>query len=76
MKFLLGVLHGKWLLRISWVTECLKTKRPADEELHEVTMDTGGRSSGPILGRMHSGLKLLRGWEVSSTSKKFCTMPS
>ena len=65
MKFLLGVLHGKWILRISWVAECLKTGCIADEEQHEVTMDSGGRSSGPILGRMHAGLKLLKGWEVN-----------
>ena len=65
MKLLLGVLHGKWILHISWVAECLKTMCPADEEEHELTADTGGRSSGPILGRMHAGLKLLKGWEVS-----------
>lgn len=65
MKFLLGVLHGKWLVRISWVAECLEKMCPANEEWHEVAMDSGGRSSGPILGRMHAGLKLLKGWEVS-----------
>ena len=65
MKFLLGVLHGKWLVRISWVAECLEKMCPANEERHEVAMDSGGRSSGPILGRMHAGLKLLKGWEVS-----------
>lgn len=64
MKFMLGVLHGKWIVRTSWVSDCLRAQSPASEKSHEVVSDTRGKSSGPILGRMHAGLKLLRNWEV------------
>ena len=66
MKYLLGVLHGKWIVRTSWVAECLQSQQFASEEPHEVVTDTGGRDSGPILGRLHAGLKLLKNWEVAA----------
>ena len=67
LKLILGVLHGKWLLHTSWAEACLAAGGPVAEESHEVTSDTAGKDSGPILGRMNAGLKLLRGWEVGAS---------
>lgn len=68
MKYLLGVLHGKWIVCPSWVHECIEKLRPVSEEAHEVASDTAGKESGPILGRMYAGLKLLQKWEVKKPS--------
>lgn len=65
LKFLLGVLNGKWMLHTSWVAACLKHGAPVEEEAHEVQMDSAGQQGGPVLGRLQAGLKPLKGWEVS-----------
>lgn len=66
LKFILGVLTGKWEVHMSWVTACLKARRPVSEEDHEVTEDSAGGRGGPILGRLQAGsVQLLKGWEVS-----------
>lgn len=64
LKYLLGVLHGKWILQTSWLKAWLQGSGPVDEETHEVTADSAGQGCGPILGRMHAELKLLQNWEV------------
>ena len=64
MKFILGVLNGRWVVHTSWVEACLAAGRPVPEAEHEVAGDSTGKLGGPLLGRLQAGLKLLLGWEV------------
>ena len=64
MKFILGVLNGRWVVHTSWVEACLAAGRPVSEAEHEVAGDSTGKLGGPLLGRLQAGLKLLLGWEV------------
>ena len=61
---MMGILHGKWILHISWIRETLESSTYVDELAHEVVVDSSGQMSGPILGRVNKGHKLLQGWEV------------
>lgn len=62
---MLGVLGGKWVVQSSWLEACLQKETIVEEEAHESSAGSVGEQSGPILGRMSQGLKLLKHWEVS-----------
>ncbi|KAI3958758.1 hypothetical protein MKX01_023434 [Papaver californicum] len=52
LKFLLGILEGKWILKIDWIEACLKAMEPVAEEQYEVKVDIHGIKDGPRLGRL------------------------
>ncbi|OVA13240.1 BRCT domain [Macleaya cordata] len=52
MKFLMGILEGKWILNIDWIKACLKAMEPVSEEQYEVKVDIHGIKDGPRLGRL------------------------
>ncbi|KAI3903583.1 hypothetical protein MKW98_032237 [Papaver atlanticum] len=52
LKFLLGILDGKWILNIDWVKACLQAMEPVAEEQYEVKVDIHGIEDGPRLGRL------------------------
>ncbi|MCL7051643.1 hypothetical protein MKW94_025247 [Papaver nudicaule] len=52
LKFLMGILEGKWILNIDWIKACLKAMEPVSEEQYEVKVDIHGIKDGPLLGRL------------------------
>ncbi|KAJ6840182.1 protein BREAST CANCER SUSCEPTIBILITY 1-like protein [Iris pallida] len=54
LKFLMGILDGKWILSIEWVKACMKAMGPIGEEKFEITVDVHGISGGPRSGRMRA----------------------
>lgn len=52
LKFLMGILEGKWILSIEWIKACMELMKPVDEEKYEISVDVHGIHSGPRLGRM------------------------
>ncbi|XP_020575117.1 protein BREAST CANCER SUSCEPTIBILITY 1 homolog isoform X2 [Phalaenopsis equestris] len=52
LKFLMGILCGKWILSIKWIKACMKFMKPVDEEKYEITVDVHGIHNGPRNGRM------------------------
>ncbi|KAF8408807.1 hypothetical protein HHK36_004876 [Tetracentron sinense] len=53
-KFLIGILEGKWILKIDWITACMKAMEPVNEEQYEISVDTHGIRDGPRLGRLRT----------------------
>nr|GEY36211.1 protein breast cancer susceptibility 1 homolog [Tanacetum cinerariifolium] len=51
LKYLMGVIEGKWILNIEWIKACLEVKKPVDEQLYEINLDIHGFKGGPKLGR-------------------------
>ena len=73
LKYLMGVLGGKWMVGASWPAACLEAGVPVPEEPHEITGDASGGQSGAILGRLAhaSGAPpLLQGHEVNVAPSK------
>ncbi|ONK65178.1 uncharacterized protein A4U43_C07F34490 [Asparagus officinalis] len=52
LKFLMGILEGKWILGIEWIKACLKAMKPVEEEKYEIAVDVHGIRGGPRLGRL------------------------
>ncbi|CAK9187563.1 unnamed protein product [Ilex paraguariensis] len=52
LKFLMGVLEGKWILSIDWVKSCIKAEELVDEQHFEIDIDVHGIRGGPQLGRL------------------------
>ncbi|KAL8103364.1 hypothetical protein AgCh_027796 [Apium graveolens] len=52
LKFLMGILEGKWILSIEWVKACLKAKENVDEQQYEIDVDIHGVRGGPRQGRL------------------------
>ncbi|KAK1420350.1 hypothetical protein QVD17_21876 [Tagetes erecta] len=51
LKYLMGIIEGKWILNIEWIKACLEVKKPVDEQLYEINIDIHGFKGGPKLGR-------------------------
>ncbi|KAL0398289.1 UNVERIFIED_CONTAM: protein BREAST CANCER SUSCEPTIBILITY 1 [Sesamum radiatum] len=52
LKFLMGVLQGKWILSVHWIKACLKAGELVDEQHYEISIDIHGIRDGPRLGRL------------------------
>ncbi|GMI70669.1 hypothetical protein HRI_000736200 [Hibiscus trionum] len=52
LKYLIGILEGKWILNINWVKACIKAMRHVDELPYEINIDVHGMRDGPRLGRL------------------------
>ncbi|XP_057763935.1 protein BREAST CANCER SUSCEPTIBILITY 1 homolog [Salvia miltiorrhiza] len=52
LKFLMGVLEGKWILSVKWIKACIEAGEIVDEEQFEISVDIHGISDGPKLGRL------------------------
>ncbi|KAG6404988.1 hypothetical protein SASPL_132567 [Salvia splendens] len=52
LKFLMGVLEGKWILSVQWIRACIEAGEIADEEQFEISVDIHGIRNGPKLGRL------------------------
>ncbi|KAE8663547.1 Protein BREAST CANCER SUSCEPTIBILITY 1-like protein [Hibiscus syriacus] len=52
LKFLMGILEGKWILNINWDKACIKTMKPVDELPYEISIDVHEIRDGPRLGRL------------------------
>ncbi|CAN4076208.1 unnamed protein product [Withania somnifera] len=52
LKYLMGVLTGKWILSIGWIIACLEAREFIDEQQYEIRIDTHGIVDGPKLGRL------------------------
>ncbi|KAJ4980719.1 hypothetical protein NE237_031556 [Protea cynaroides] len=52
LKFLMGVLEGKWILKIDWIKACMEALRPVNEVQYEISVDIHGIRDGPHLGRL------------------------
>ncbi|XP_068657389.1 protein BREAST CANCER SUSCEPTIBILITY 1 homolog [Aristolochia californica] len=51
LKFLMGILDGKWVLKTDWVKACLTALQPVNEEKYEIEVDIHGVKGGPREGR-------------------------
>ncbi|KAL4563544.1 hypothetical protein LXL04_027587 [Taraxacum kok-saghyz] len=51
LKYLMGIIEGKWILTFEWIKACLEVKKPVDEQLYEINTDVYGFTGGPKLGR-------------------------
>ncbi|KAL8236024.1 hypothetical protein R6Q59_017105 [Mikania micrantha] len=51
LKYLMGIIEGKWILNIEWIKACLEVKKPVDEQHYEINLDIHGFKGGPKLGR-------------------------
>uniref|UniRef100_A0A7N0T7R9 Uncharacterized protein n=1 Tax=Kalanchoe fedtschenkoi TaxID=63787 RepID=A0A7N0T7R9_KALFE len=64
LKFLMGISHGVWILKINWIKACLEAQRPVAEEPYEVSIDNHGCVDGPKTGRLRAlsnGAKVFTG---------------
>ncbi|KAJ8538456.1 hypothetical protein K7X08_027677 [Anisodus acutangulus] len=52
LKYLMGVLAGKWILSIDWIIASLEATEFVDEQQYEIKIDTHGIVDGPKLGRL------------------------
>ncbi|KAK8625447.1 hypothetical protein V6N13_090319 [Hibiscus sabdariffa] len=52
LKYLIGILEGKWILNINWVKACIKAMKHVDELPYEISIDVHGIRDGPRLGRL------------------------
>ncbi|CAK9140262.1 unnamed protein product [Ilex paraguariensis] len=63
LKFLMGVLEGKWILSIDCqyigVKSCIKAEELVDEQHFEIDIDVHGIRGGPQLGRLRLSNQLL-----------------
>ncbi|XP_058098715.1 protein BREAST CANCER SUSCEPTIBILITY 1 homolog [Magnolia sinica] len=51
IKFFMGILEGKWILRIDWIKACMMAMEPVPEEQYEIHVDVHGVQDGPKRGR-------------------------
>ncbi|KAG5414554.1 hypothetical protein IGI04_002121 [Brassica rapa subsp. trilocularis] len=51
LKFMMGILEGKWILSIDWIKACMKDREYVSEELYEISIDVHGTRQGPFTGR-------------------------
>ncbi|KAL1205349.1 BREAST CANCER SUSCEPTIBILITY 1-like protein [Cardamine amara subsp. amara] len=54
LKFMMGILEGKWILSIDWIKACMKYTKYVSKEPFEITMDVHGIREGPYLGRQRA----------------------
>lgn len=52
LKYLMGVLAGKWIMSINWIIASLEATEYVDEQQYEIKIDTHGIVDGPKLGRL------------------------
>ncbi|KAI3455958.1 hypothetical protein Pfo_012621 [Paulownia fortunei] len=52
LKFLTGVLEGKWILSVQWIKACIGAGELVDEQHYEISIDIHGIRDGPRLGRL------------------------
>ncbi|KOM53557.1 hypothetical protein LR48_Vigan09g221600 [Vigna angularis] len=52
LKVLLGILEGKWIVKVEWIKACMKEMNPVGEERYETNVDIHGIRDGPRLGRL------------------------
>ncbi|KAL3833680.1 hypothetical protein ACJIZ3_008416 [Penstemon smallii] len=57
LKFLMGVLEGKWILSIQWFKACMEAGELVDEQPYEIAVDIHGIRDGPRLGRLRHPMK-------------------
>eukprot|EP00268_Persea_americana_P046870 TRINITY_DN4848_c0_g1_i8.p1 TRINITY_DN4848_c0_g1~~TRINITY_DN4848_c0_g1_i8.p1 ORF type:complete len:167 (+),score=33.00 TRINITY_DN4848_c0_g1_i8:2319-2819(+) len=50
----MGILNGRWILKIDWIKACMEAKHPVDEEPYEVSLDVHGCCDGPKIGRIRA----------------------
>ncbi|XP_016502913.2 protein BREAST CANCER SUSCEPTIBILITY 1 homolog [Nicotiana tabacum] len=66
LKYLMGVLAGKWILSIDWIIACLEATEFVDEQQYEIKTDAHGIVDGPKLGRsriLNKQPKLFNGYK-------------
>ncbi|CAH8389506.1 unnamed protein product [Eruca vesicaria subsp. sativa] len=54
LKFMMGILEGKWILSIDWIKACMKNREYVSEEPYEVSIDVHGTRQGPYTGRQRA----------------------
>ncbi|CAA2988133.1 BREAST CANCER SUSCEPTIBILITY 1 homolog [Olea europaea subsp. europaea] len=52
LKFLMGILEGKWILSVEWIKACMKSGEFVNEQHYEIGVDIHGIRDGPRLGRL------------------------
>ncbi|KAK7835722.1 brca1-associated ring domain protein 1 [Quercus suber] len=52
LKVLMGILNGRWILKIDWIKACMEAMHPVNEEPYEVSLDNHGCCDGPKTGRL------------------------
>ncbi|KAL8033722.1 hypothetical protein ABFX02_13G177100 [Erythranthe guttata] len=52
LKFLMGILEGKWILSVHWIKACMEAGELVDEQPYEISVDIHGIRDGPNLGRL------------------------
>ncbi|KAG2318486.1 hypothetical protein Bca52824_011699 [Brassica carinata] len=54
LKFMMGILEGKWILSIDWIKACMKNREYVSEEPYEISIDVHGTRQGPYTGRQRT----------------------
>ncbi|KAF3534555.1 hypothetical protein DY000_02037613 [Brassica cretica] len=54
LKFMMGVLEGKWILSIDWIMACMNNREYVTEEPYEISTDVHGTRQGPYIGRQRA----------------------
>ncbi|XP_009108518.1 protein BREAST CANCER SUSCEPTIBILITY 1 homolog [Brassica rapa] len=54
LKFMMGILEGKWILSIDWIKACMKNGECVSEEPYEISIDVHGTRQGPYIGRQRA----------------------
>ncbi|CAN6826064.1 hypothetical protein HID58_056874 [Brassica napus] len=54
LKFMMGILEGKWILSIDWIKACMKNGEYVCEEPYEISIDVHGTRQGPYIGRQRA----------------------
>ncbi|KAG8385241.1 hypothetical protein BUALT_Bualt03G0021600 [Buddleja alternifolia] len=52
LKFLMGVLEGKWILSVHWIKASMEAGELVDEQHYEIAVDIHGIRDGPRIGRL------------------------
>ncbi|KAG2244583.1 hypothetical protein Bca4012_023493 [Brassica carinata] len=54
LKFMMGVLEGKWILSTDWIKACMNNREYVTEEPYEISVDVHGTRQGPYIGRQRA----------------------
>lgn len=78
LKFLTGVLQGRWVVAAAWAAACQSVLGPVSEEAFEISKDSSGGESAAILGRENclQGVRLLAGYQVTIGGLTLVSMPT
>ncbi|XP_061343469.1 BRCA1-associated RING domain protein 1 [Gastrolobium bilobum] len=54
LKVLMGILNGRWIVKMDWIKASMEAMNPVEEEPYEISLDNHGCYGGPKAGRLRA----------------------